>query len=144
MIRFTTFCGLALALAAPVAAQDKKDVPKELAAFQGTWKVVNADFNGKAPLGSNLPELRLTFSSDRMRVTDGAQVETGSFAVNARKNPGQLNLVNSAGTRIQGIYKFEKDGTLSLCLVKERGQRPKSFDTKNTNTGLMVLERVKE
>ena len=148
MIRFATLCGLLLA-ASTTSAQEKKDpkndVPKVLAPFQGSWKVVKADFSGKAPLGSNLPELRFTFNGDKVNVKEGkANAETGSYSVNAKKNPSELDLVSSKGTRIQGIYKFEKDGKLSLCFVSDRGTRPKSFDTTNTMSGLVVLEKVKE
>jgi uncharacterized protein (TIGR03067 family) len=146
MTRTAMFCGLALALIAnTTAADDRKDMPKDLAPFQGTWKVVKADFGGKAPFGSHQPELRLTFNSDKVTVKEGKQaVEKGSFSLNAKKNPGHLDLVNSKGIKIQGIYKFELDGTLNLCLVSDKGARPKSFDTKNTKAGMMVLEKMKE
>jgi uncharacterized protein (TIGR03067 family) len=145
MTRTALFCGLALALVAnTTATDDRKDMPKDLAPFQGTWKVVKADFGGKAPFGSNLPELRFTFNSDKVTVKEGKRdAEKGSFSLNAKKNPGQLDLVSSKGTKIQGIYKFELDGTLNLCLVNDKGSRPKSFDTKNTKAGLIVLEKVK-
>src|SRR5207253_6730849 len=95
MTRTAMFCGLVLVLTAhTTTADDKKDTTKDLAPFQGTWKVVKADFDGKAPAGSNLPELRFTFASDRMTVKEGTrEAETGSFSVNAEKNPNQLNLV---------------------------------------------------
>jgi uncharacterized protein (TIGR03067 family) len=148
MIRFATLCGLLLAVSTTSAQEKKKpkkDVPQALSPFQGSWKVVKADFAGKAPIGSNLPELRFTFRGDKVNVREGkADADTGSYSVNAKKNPSELDLVNSKGTRVQGIYRFEKDGRLSLCLVNDRGTRPKSFDTANTMSGLIVLERVRE
>ena len=145
MTRMGMVCGLVLVLNAHIAtADDKNDMPTELAPFQGTWRVVKADFGGKAPVGRNQPELRFTFLNDKVLVSESTgQTETGMFAVDARPKPAQLDLVNSTGTRVQGIYRFEKDGKLRLCFVKDNGKRPKSFNTKRTKAGLIVLERVK-
>jgi uncharacterized protein (TIGR03067 family) len=148
MTRFALVCGLLLA-SGFTSAQEKKDpkndVPHPLSPFQGSWKVVKADFAGKAPPGSNLPELRFTFSGDKVSVKEGqADAESGSYSVNIQKNPPELDLVNSKGTKVLGIYSFEKGGKLRLCFVSDGGARPKSFDTTNTMSGLMVLEKVKE
>ena len=45
MSRLALFGVLTLALTA--SAQDKKDVPKDLVPFQGTWKVVRVESDGK-------------------------------------------------------------------------------------------------
>jgi uncharacterized protein (TIGR03067 family) len=148
MTRFALACGLLLA-SGFTSAQEKKDpktdTPHPLSPFQGSWKVVKADFGGKAPVGSNRPEMRFTFNGDKVSVKEGkADAETGSYSVNIEKNPPELDLVSSRGTKILGIYSFEKDGKLRLCFVSDGGTRPKSFDTTNTMSGLIVLEKVKE
>ena len=141
------FCGLVLALASTATAQEKKDekkeMPKDLAPFQGTWKVVKAEFGGVPP-GDKVPELRFTFAGDKVVVREGKDDETGSYSVDAKKNPPELDLVNTKGVRLQGIYKFDKDGKLNLCFVGDKGDRQKSFDTRKTSAGMMVLEKVKE
>jgi uncharacterized protein (TIGR03067 family) len=136
-------CGLA---DAQDKGKDKKDVPKDLAQFQGTWKVVKAEFEGKEPKEKVPADMRVTFKGDRMTVKEGAKNDDdGKYIVNSKKTPAEIDLVSDKGDKIAGIYKFDKDGKLSLCFSKGKGAvRPKSFDTKNTMAGLLVLEKVKE
>lgn len=152
MTRRALFCGLVLALGMTATAQEKKDetkgekkeMPKDLVPFQGTWKVVKAEFGGIPP-GDGAPELRFRFAGDKVVVREGkGDDETGSYSVDAMKDPGELDLVNTKGVRLQGIYKFDKDGKLTLCFVGDKGDRPKSFDTRKTSAGMMVLEKVKD
>ncbi|HSQ55283.1 MAG TPA: TIGR03067 domain-containing protein [Gemmata sp.] len=126
-------------------AQDKKEVPKELAPFQGTWKIVKAEFEGKAP-DKNPADVRFLFKGDTMSVKEGPGApEEGKFTVDSTKNPAEIDLTSAKGEKILGIYKFEKDGKLSLCFSKGKSAvRPKSFDTKKTMAGLLVLQKVKK
>ena len=150
MIRFTTFCGLVLALTVPATAQDKKDVPKELAPFQGTWKVVKAERDGMPAPAKEVESIRFRFDGDKMTVKEGRkeEEETGSYSVDAKKDPAEIDLISPKGDKIPGIYKFDKDGKLTLAFVKsppDKGTdaaRPKKFDDKDAV--MMVLEKVKE
>jgi len=145
MIRLALFCGLMLALAGTAVA-DEKDVPKELLPFQGTWKVVKAEFEGKEPPEPLPAELRFVFKGDKLTVKEGEKDKTGEYTVDPKKDPAEINLVSPKGDKASGIYKFDKDGKLHLCFARGRDDspRPKSFDTKDTKNALMVLEKVKE
>ena len=141
MIRFTTFCGLVLALTATATAQEKKDVPKEFAPFQGTWKVLKAEKGGNPVPATTIESLRFTFAGDKVIVQEGKkEKETASFSVDAKKDPGEINIVSPDGDNFPGIYTFDKDGKLTLTIVRENGAvRPTTFDTKDMPRALLVV-----
>jgi uncharacterized protein (TIGR03067 family) len=144
MTRFVPLGGLVLALAfSGAAAQDKKDVPKELAPFQGTWKVVEAVAGGMPEPKDKLPDLQFTFEGEKLIVTEKGKAETGSYAVDAKKDPTAIDLTTPKGDKVPGIYKFDKDGKLTLCFIRMKdATRPKAFDDKGAV--LLVLEKVKK
>ena len=41
--------------------------------------------------------------------------ETGTFSVDAKKDPAEIDFVGPKGDKIVGIYRFDKDGKLILC-----------------------------
>jgi uncharacterized protein (TIGR03067 family) len=145
MARFALFGGLVLALALPgAAADDKKDVPKELAPFQGTWKVVKAELNGKVVDGA---KLQFTFNGKKVEYVQGEkETGAGSFAIDAAKTPAQIDLFSDKGAKSPGIYKFEDDGAkLVICFVKGGEKRPKAFDSTDLPEAVMLtLEKVKK
>jgi uncharacterized protein (TIGR03067 family) len=145
MTRLAMFCGLVL-IAGSAMAQDKKDIPKELEPFQGTWKVVKAEFEGKEPPDKVPVDLRFTFEGDKLTVKEGkGEAEKGGYTVDPKKSPAEIDLVGPKGMKALGIYKFDKDGKLTLCFEKGKdAARPKAFDTKGTTAGMIVLEKVKE
>jgi uncharacterized protein (TIGR03067 family) len=145
MIRITTYCGVVLALATSAPAQEKKDVPKELAPFQGVWKVVKAEEGGKPAPAKDVESVRFKFAGTKLTVQEDKKEkeETGSFSVDAKKDPAEIDLVSPKGEKIPGIYKFDKDGRLTLAFVKGKdATRPKAFDDKEAV--VMVMEKVKE
>jgi len=143
MTRLALFAVLTLALAA--SAQDKKDVAKDLVPFQGTWKVLKIESGGK-PLEKDPSGLRFKFEGDRMDVIENEKEkeDSGMVTVSSKKNPAEIDFMSSKGNKIQGIYKFEKDGKFHLCIARGKdAARPKSFDTTGTRNRVFVLEKVK-
>jgi uncharacterized protein (TIGR03067 family) len=142
MTRLAMFCGLVLVIGT-ATAQDKKEVPKELVPFQGTWKVVTATFAGETIPDSEKERLRFTFAGDKVTVKEGKKDDTGSYSVDPKKDPAEINLVGPKGEKIPGIYKFDKDGKLTITFSKGKdATRPKKFDDKEAV--MMVLEKTKE
>lgn len=143
MLRFALFGFLALAFASHAAADDKKDAPKELAPFQGEWKVVSATFAGR-PAPKGLDEVRFTFDGDKVTVKEpGDKAEAGTYKIDPKATPATIDLSGPKGEPAAGIYKFDKDGKLTLAFVKGKDQtRPKGFDDKDAV--VMVLEKVKK
>ena len=154
MTRPAIVYGLVLAIGS-ATADDKKDVPSELAPFQGTWKIVKVQILGEDnPKGNPSKGARGIFAGNKMTMKggkeEGGKEESSEsrFSVDPNKNPAELDVVDSDGNRSQWIYKFDKDGKLVICVElsfgKEPAPRPKSFDTKDTGYLVFVLEKVKE
>lgn len=141
MTRFVLLGGLILALSVPALADDKKDVPKELVPFQGSWKVVEASRGGQAAPKDELEKLSFAFEGEKLLVTERGKTETGSFVIDSKKDPATIDLIGPKGEKIAGIYKFDKDGKLTMVFVKE-GARPKGFDDKEA--AVLVLEKMKK
>lgn len=143
MSRLALFAMLTLALTA--SAQDKKDVKKDLASFQGTWKVLKIESGGK-PFEKDPSGLRFKFEGDRMDVIENEKEkeDSGTVTVNSKKDPAEIDFTSGKGNKIQGIYKFDKDGKFHLCIARGKdAARPRSFDTAGTRNRMFVLEKVK-
>lgn len=142
MVRFVWACGLVGALALGAAA-DEKDVPKDLQPFQGTWKAVAGKKGGEnAPL-EELAKLGLTFAGDKLTISERGRDKVGSFKVDPKADPKTIDLISPDGEAIKGIYKFDKDGKLTIGFVKGNGaERPKTFDDKEA--AFLTLEKEKK
>ena len=149
MTRPAIVYGLVLAIGS-ATADDKKDVPKVLAPFQGTWKIVKVQILGEDnPKGNPSKGARWTFAGNKMTTKGGKEESSEStFSVDPNKNPAELDVVDPDGNKSQWIYKFDKEGKLVICVElsfgKKPAPRPKSFDTKDTGYLVFVLEKVKE
>lgn len=122
----------------------KKDVGKEQLPFQGAWKVTKMEFGGKEPPGGMPEDMRFTFAGDKLTVTEGkTPAQDWTFAVDPKKEPAEIDYVNGSKQRIQGIYKFDKDGKLTICTaVTPGGKRPFKFG--DPETVQFTLQKVKE
>jgi uncharacterized protein (TIGR03067 family) len=142
-MRTTLFGGLVLALTLSRAgADDKKDVPKELAPLQGTWTVVSVSFGGMPVPKDKQPDQQFKIEGDKLTVTEKGKDESGTVKVDAKKDPATIDLTSAKGEKMMGIYKIDKDGKLTLCVSFAKDARPKSFDDKDSM--LLVLEKKKK
>ena len=146
MTRFAVLGCLVLALGARgTVAEDKKDTPKELAPFQGTWKVVKAEVDGTAIAEKEFEAGRFTFEGTKLTVLENEKTkpDVGTYKVNTEKEPYTIDLIQAEGEKALGLYKFDKDGKLTMCFVKGKDAvRPKGFDDKKVV--VIVLEKVKK
>jgi uncharacterized protein (TIGR03067 family) len=145
MTRLALLGGLVLALSfSTVAADDKKEVPKELAPFQGTWKATKVEMDGKVTEGA---KLQFTFDGTKVIFLQGEkETGTGSIAVDATKTPNEIDLFTEKGTKSPGIYKFENDDSkLLICFVRDGKERPKAFNSIDLPKAVVLtLEKVKK
>jgi len=135
--------GVVLALGAP-----EKDAPKkEALTIVGEWDGEKAVRGGKerpVPDGG----IKVTFMADgKMLFKEGNKdEETGSYKVDAKKNPGEIDISppKEDGT-LKGIFKIEGD-TLTICLAdKDAAERPTKFESpEGTNVMLVTLKRIKK
>lgn len=90
-----------------------------------------------------LEKLSFEFAGEKITVTEFGRAETGSFSVDPKKTPAAIDMTSPKGEKILGIYKFDKDGKLTQCFVKDKdAARPKGFD--NKDAALIVLENEKK
>jgi uncharacterized protein (TIGR03067 family) len=142
-------CGLWLLTAVGLlAGQDKKDVPKDLQPFQGTWKVVKAEADGPPPPADEIDKVRFIFAGEKITVeVDGKAEDEGTVKADPKKDPAEIDLTKATGDKktARGIYKFEKDGKLVLSFTMRADEtRPKAFTAKpGSKQIVMTLERVK-
>lgn len=147
MIR-RVLCGLwLLGAVGLVTGQDKKDVPKELQPFQGTWKMVKVETDGKGPPADEIAKVRFVFAGEKITIeVDGKAEDEGTFKANPKKDPAELDLTKSTGEKktARGIYKLEKDGKLVICFTQGADEtRPKEFTIKpGSKQIVMTLEKV--
>jgi uncharacterized protein (TIGR03067 family) len=125
-------------------ADDKKEIAKEHVPFQGTWKVVKLEFGGKEPPGGLPENERFTFTGDKLLIKEGKEdLQEGTYSIDSKKEPAELDFITSKNEKILCIYKFEKDGKLVVNTSSGPGaMRPKKFG--EAETVLFVLEKAKE
>jgi RNA polymerase sigma factor (sigma-70 family) len=135
--------GAAAAVAPQQEKQPKGKGKSDAERFVGTWKITTIQANGEI-LPPELKVLaRLVFAKDgkaAMKLAD--EGDEGSFKLPAA---GQIDLAINKGGPVPGIYKFDGDDSLTLCLpINERGNRPMEFDgTRGSGQLLFVLQRAK-
>ncbi len=78
-------------------------------------------------LKDELEKLSFAFEGEKLLVTERGKTETGSFAVDPKKDPATIDLIGPKGEKIAGIYKFDKDGKLTMVFTKEKDARSESL-----------------
>jgi len=140
--------GLALLIAAP----GPKDPPKKEPTIVGEWVGESATAGGMAlpvPQGG----IKFTFTADGKLTVDepgrGKAEEAGTYQIDAKKTPAEIDLNPPAGRNeptILGIYKLDGD-TLTLCFHQGGPgvERPKNFESPaGAKSIVMTLKRAKK
>ena len=115
--------------------------------IQGTWQCKFLS-EGKSEVPSTvLAVMSLRFSEDTfMYIQNGTPVMKGTFAINEKSSPKELDLIfEGGGEKIQlpAIYEI-KQLTLKLCHPQgEEGNRPTNFEVSDENC-YSVFEKVEE
>ena len=131
MMRFALLAVPLFAVALSASADDKKDVPKDAVPFQGMWQAVAGKKGGEGAPKAEIEKLKMKFEGDKLTIIEGARENTGSYKVNAKADPKEIDLTSPSNDIIMGIYKFDKDGKLTIGFVRGKDKpRPKGFDDK--------------
>ena len=140
---------LLIGLAVVVAAPAPKEAPKKEPTIVGEWIGEKAVSGGKelpVPPGG----IAMGFNADgTLTLHEGGKgnAKTGSYKVDPKKNPAEIDLVPPADKKddtILGIYKLEGD-TLTLCFQKGSGERPMKFESpEGDRTVVITMKRVKK
>lgn len=102
------------------------DEPKEKTEVEGTWKLVKGGRGAPTQLTFTGSKFTLTLAKDR--------VLKGTFKLNSKENPGEMDLTITAdsGNRFQNkvtlcIYKFDVDKLVWCASIPGRKRRPPEF-----------------
>ncbi|MBI3838157.1 MAG: TIGR03067 domain-containing protein [Planctomycetia bacterium] len=121
----------------------KKDIEK----WQGAWRAVSMENNGKLTPSDALEKIKLTVTGTDYHFQNGAFNEHGSYKFYAAKNPKELDIVVGEGADKGKIYLaiYQVDGDeLTICLDSANKNRPREFTGKaGSGCVLEVWHRVK-
>ena len=107
-----TLAVLALVLAPPEKPDDRA---KDLAALNGKWLIVSAEFEGMDSTPSPKKTL-IVIEKGKLHFTDGfVNSQPTKFKLNVRTKPRSIDLEDGTGMKVQqGIYDLDKE-SLKLC-----------------------------
>jgi uncharacterized protein (TIGR03067 family) len=110
--------------------------------FQGSWKHLSIDLNGRQAAQAVASEFVYHFEGNNYTNTrSGRVLSQGTFSLDPTKSPPSIDLSESTGVRIYGIYRFDGD-KLTLCLHEK--QRPTDFESRAGQVrSLVILKRMK-
>lgn len=139
-MRTTLVLGLAIVLAAPLAADDKKF---DAAKLVGNWEYKSGEKSGTKLEGESLkPKIKIT--KETITVGEGDMLFEFKYTLDTSKDPVTIDMEMTkspfgAGMKAKGIIAFDGDD-VKLCYAPE-GDRPAKFD--GAKAHLFVLKKAK-
>jgi uncharacterized protein (TIGR03067 family) len=133
-----------------VAADDAKKDDKGSKGLDGTWKITDAQENGKAQ--DQAKEFHFVFSGKKFSIKKGDDtLIEGTFTLDEKKKPKAIDLKltksvnpNDKGKTAKGIIEVKK-GELKLCIAKPgTDTRPDKFETSSGDMRLLVTLKKEE
>jgi uncharacterized protein (TIGR03067 family) len=137
---------LAAGLAFAAEAKDdatKKDQEK----FNGSWKAVSVEYDGKEIPKDAVDKVSLTVKGEEYTFRRGGDVIKGTHKLDASKTPKTIDAVRTEGPDkgklLLGIYELTDD-TYKVCFAPPGGDRPTEFVSKpGSKYRLIVMKREK-
>jgi len=123
---------LLLALVPLLAAEPPKpDAAKdELKKFEGKWKLVSADFDGKEADPENVKTASLVVTGNEFTMKIGNETHKGKFTIDPAKKPKTIDTEFTEGSlkdsKVLGIYEIDGD-TRKSCFAGPDKDRPTDF-----------------
>jgi uncharacterized protein (TIGR03067 family) len=125
-------CGAVILVAIGLVGADAaKDAAREdIAKWQGTWRAIAMETDGKPAADDKIKDIRLTVTGTDYHFQNGAFSEHGRYKFDATKDPRSLDIVvgdgKDKGKVYLVIYKISDD-RLTLCFRSDNKSRPESF-----------------
>jgi uncharacterized protein (TIGR03067 family) len=146
---FAIVIGLAIPFA--LFANNTNDVSKEFKALEGTWKAVAMEAGGKPFPKESVLDFTFIVAANGKATGKSSQGEyQATITVDPGKMPKPIDNLHETGAqkgkKQYGIYNLEGD-KWTVCMTPPgvaEGERPKTFETKNTANVVFVFERLKE
>ncbi len=135
---------IAITLSLAVLGADAPTISgsKELNRIQGKWELQGGEKNStKLDFKLEQPKMVLEIREDKWIFT--GQEKGKIIAMDSRTLDIKSSEVGRVGEVDEGIYKLTGD-TLTICIYQGNGKnRPTEFTSKNEDTILVVLKRLK-
>jgi uncharacterized protein (TIGR03067 family) len=139
---------LLLLLAVPLLAAEppKADAAKdELKKFEGKWKLVSQDFDGKEADPENVKTASLVVAGNEFTMKIGNETHKGKFTIDPAKKPKTIDTEFTEGSlkdsKVLGIYEIDGD-TRKSCFAGPDKDRPTDF-TSGTGKYIWTWKREK-
>jgi uncharacterized protein (TIGR03067 family) len=117
-----------------VVAAEKTDAAKDEAAlWQGTWRAVSFEHDGKQTPSEKLKPIKLTVEGTNYTFENGDFKESGTYKFDPSQKPKALDIVVGGGADKGKVYLviYKVDGDeLTICLESENKHRPTEFTGK--------------
>ncbi len=122
-------------------AQERYDLER----LQGKWTVVSVNLAGKKLPMKGESQLTLTFKGNTyVSKKEGKVAKSGTFVLDPKKTPKQIDIITAKGTNTELIYKFEGDKFVLCSYTQSKSKRPTSFEGDKDNPVLVLtLEQKK-
>lgn len=142
--------GLTLTFGVVMALPGDDPIEKERKSYQGTWRVVSFESDGKVVDETNAKKLTFINKADGSWsiVSEGKELSSGQSDIDPTKKPKTIDFMPTlgvfSGNEYLGIYELGKD-TRQICFVEKSKGRPTEF-TSPAGSGhfLLKFERVKK
>jgi uncharacterized protein (TIGR03067 family) len=120
---------------------------KEYRAFEGTWRTVSINVEGKDLPAERFKTARLIFKGHGFSAINDAGTTRGTYLVDTTKSPKAMDVTITEGAAkgaiFRNIYELKGD-TYKICGSPTGKDRPKEFDSKpGSGYIIQVLEREK-
>jgi len=140
-MRTTLALGLAVVIAAPLAADEKKFDPAKL---EGTWEYKSGEKNGQKPNEDSL-KAKIKITKDTITIGEGDMLFEFKYTLDVTKDPAAIDMEMTkspfgGGMKAKGIIAFDGDD-VKLCYNPGEGDRPAKFD--GSKNHLFVLKKAK-
>jgi uncharacterized protein (TIGR03067 family) len=142
--------GLSLSFSAFFALAGEDAIEKERKNYQGVWKVVAFEVDGKEVDENNAKKLTFINETDgTWKIeSEGKEISSGKSDIDPTKKPKTIDFMPTSGVfsgnEYVGIYELDKD-TRRICFVEKTKERPTEFSSPaGSGRYLFKFERVKE
>jgi uncharacterized protein (TIGR03067 family) len=149
--------GAAAFLVAAYSAKEKKEkaekkeqaIKKDREEYEGTWRVVSLEMDGKKAEEEFTRKVRVQNRADTWIVqVEGKEAGRGTSTIDPTENPKTIDFTPTEGSHkgklFLGIYALEGDSR-KLCFAQPGKDRPTEFASKPGGQHcLVIFERVKD
>lgn len=144
VVGLSTWIGVGLALAGD------DPIEKERKSYQGVWKVVSLESDGKEAPENDARKLTFINKADGSWIvqSEGKEISSGTSDIDPTKKPKTIDFMPTlgvgSGNEYVGIYELGKD-TRQICFAEKAKGRPTEFAAPAGSGRILIkFERVKK